>query len=202
MNKTLKIVLQTVLTIGVVVLGYLVYESIMEPVRFEKKVNARSERVVQNLKDIRSAERAYKGIYDEYTGSFDTLINFIKTGKIPVVFTIQDPEDTTFTKVITDTIDFVNVGDSLFKNRENYNVNNIRYIPFSGKSEFELAADTIKKGGVVVDVVEVKAHYNEYLKGLNEQLVINKIKSRKDIEKYPGLKFGSLKEPSTDGNWE
>lgn len=202
MNKTLKIVLQTVLTIGIVVLGYLVYESIMKPVRFEREVKARTQRVVQNLKDIRSAERAYKGIHDEYTGSFDTLVNFIKTGEIPVVYTIQDPDDTTFTKVITDTIDFVNVGDSLFKNRPGYTIENIRYIPFSKKEEFELAADTIEKGGVVVDVIEVKAHYTTFLKGLTEQLITNKVKSKKDIEKYPGLKFGSLKEPSTDGNWE
>ncbi|MGM0567099.1 MAG: hypothetical protein ACQESX_10115 [Bacteroidota bacterium] len=202
MNKTLKIVLQTALTIAIVVLAYLVYESIMTPVRFERAVDQRTEKVVQNLKDIRAVERSYKSIHDEYTGSFDTLIDFIKNGEIPVVYTVQDPDDTTFTKVITDTIDYINVGDSLFKDRADYNIQNIRYIPFSDKKEFELQADTIDKGGVVVNVVEAKAHYRDFLKGLEEQLITNKIKSREDVEKYPGLKFGSLKDPSTDGNWE
>ncbi len=202
MNKTLKIVLQTALTIAIVVLAYLVYESIMTPVRFERSVDERTEKVVQNLKDIRAAERSYKSIHDRYTGSFDTLIDFIKNGEIPVVYTVQDPDDTTFTKVITDTIDYVNVGDSLFKDRADYNIKNIRYIPFSEDKEFELDADIIEKGGSEVNVIEVKAHYKDILRGLDEQLVTNKIKSRNDIEKYPGLKFGSLKEPSTDGNWE
>ncbi len=202
MNKTLKIVLQTVLTIGILILGYLVYESIMEPVRFKKNLEDRSEKVVQRLKDIRNAQIAYKGIYDSYTGSFDTLINFVENGEIPVVYIIQDPDDTTFTKTIADTIDFINVEDSLFGNRRHFSADSLRYIPFSRGEEFELQADTIKKGGVEVDVVEVKAHYKAFLKGLEEQLIINQIKTKEDIDKYPGLKFGSLKEPSTDGNWE
>jgi len=202
MNKTLKIVLQTVLTIGILVLGYLVYESIMEPVRFNKNLKTRTNKVVQRLKDIRNAEIAYKGINDSYTGSFDTLINFVRSGEIPVVYIIQDPDDTTFTKTIANTIDYVNVQDSLFGKRKHFYVDSLRYIPFSNGEKFELQADTIKKGGVEVDVVEVKAHYKTFLKGLDRQLVINQIKTKEDIDKYPGLKFGSLKEPSTDGNWE
>lgn len=202
MNKTLKIVLQTVLTIGILVLGYLVYESIMEPVRFKKNLQDRSDKVVERLRDIRSAQTAYKGINDSYTGSFDTLINFVKNGEIPVVYIIQDPDDTTFTKTIADTIDYINVEDSLFGKKRHFHADSLRYIPFSRGEEFELQADTIKKGGVEVDVVEVKAHYKTFLKGLEEQLIINQIKKKEDIDKYPGLKFGSLKEPSTDGNWE
>jgi hypothetical protein len=48
----------------------------------------------------------------------------------------------------------------------------------------------------------VRAHYREYLKGMDKQLIINLIKSKEDIERYPGLKVGSMEEPSTDGNWE
>lgn len=202
MNKTLKIVLQTVLAIGILVLGYLVYESIMEPVRFKKNLENRSRQVVERLKDIRSAEIAYKGINDSFTGSFDTLINFVKNGEIPVVYIIQDPDDTTFTKTIADTIDYINVEDSLFGHRRHFTVDSLRYIPYGRGVEFELNADTIEKGGVEVDVIEVKAHYKDFLKGLNNQLIINQIKTKEDIDKYPGLKFGSMKEPSTDGNWE
>lgn len=202
MNKTLKIILQVVLAIGIVVLGYLVVESIMKPVRFKKAVKQREKVVVQNLKDIRSAEIAYKEIHDTYTGSFDTLTRFIKKGEIPVVHIIQDPEDTTFTKTINDTIAYANVQDSLFQNRPDFNPAKIGTIPFSDGKKFELKTDTVKKGGVSVNVIEVKAHYKTYLHGLNEQLILNRIKSREDIDKYPGLKFGSLQEPNTDGNWE
>jgi hypothetical protein len=40
------------------------------------------------------------------------------------------------------------------------------------------------------------------MKGLDKQLVLNLTKSKEDLDRYPGLKVGSMSEPSTDGNWE
>lgn len=202
MNKTLKTTLQIALTIVIVLLAYFVVESIMNPVRFKQERQRREEVVVQNLKDIRSAENAFKEIHDTYTDSFDTLKRFIKKGEIPVVNIIQDPTDTTYTKTINDTIDYVNVQDSIFRNRPDFKPEKINKIPFSDGEQFQLKADTIKEGGVTVNVIEVKAHYKHFLKGMDEQLILNRIKQRNDIDKYPGLKFGSLKERNTDGNWE
>jgi len=202
MNKTLKTILQIVLTIVIIGLAYLVVESVMNPVRFKQERQRREKVVVQNLKDIRKAENAYKDIHDTYTDSFDSLANFIKNEKIPVVNIIQDPTDTTYTKTINDTIDYVIVRDSLFNNRPDFKPDRIGEIPFSKGDKFEIKNDTIEKGGVSVNVIEVKAHYKTFLKGMDQQLILNQIKRREDIDKYPGLKFGSLKEPNTDGNWE
>ena len=71
MNKTFKIILQIALTVVIVVLSYLVVESVMNPVRFKQEKKRRENVVVQNLKDIRSAELVYKDIHDTYTDSFD-----------------------------------------------------------------------------------------------------------------------------------
>ncbi|MCF8230823.1 MAG: hypothetical protein K9J27_01445 [Bacteroidales bacterium] len=202
MNKTLKTVLQIALTIVIVLLAYFVVESIMNPVRFKQERQRREKVVIQNLKDIRSAENAYKDINDTYTDDFDSLISFIKKGEIPVVNIIQDPTDTTYTKTINDTIDYVNVQDSIFKDRSDFKPEKIDEIPYSKGEKFKIQTDTIQKGGVAVNVIEVKAHYNDFLKGMDEQLILNRIKQRKDIDRYPGLKFGSLKERNTDGNWE
>jgi len=60
----------------------------------------------------------------------------------------------------------------------------------------------IEKGGVNVHVFEAQALYDIILKGLNEQMVINLIAGKEQIEKYPGIKVGSMTEASTDGNWE
>ena len=109
-NNVVKILLLVV----IIVLAYLVYESVMRPVRFNKEVNKRSEAVIQNLKDIRSAQLAYKTIHHSYTGSFDNLVDFLRNGEIPVVKMVPDPEDTTFTKTITDTLGYIPVIDSLF----------------------------------------------------------------------------------------
>lgn len=195
-------IIKVLLLVIIFVLAYLVYESIMKPVRFNKDVTKRSDAVIQNLKDIRSAQMAYKNINSKYIGSFDTLIDFLKNGEIPVVKMVPDPTDTTFTKTITDTLGFIPVIDSLFGRRHNFDVNTLKYVPFSENVEFTLGADVIEKGGVRVNVFEAKAHYETILKGLNEQMVVNLIAGKEQIEKYPGLKVGSLIEASTDGNWE
>lgn len=199
MKKTL---LQIVLIIVAIVLGYYTYDSIMEPVRFNKEKKAREKLVVQYLKDIRSAQFIYKQLNNKYTGSFDTLIHFMDSAEIPVVKMIPDPNDTTFTLTINDTVGYVKVADSLFHNQPKIDYRKINIIPFSNGDTFEMKAGVIKKGGVQVNVFEVKAPYTSILKGMDEQLVINLIASRKEIKKYPGLKVGSMEDPSTDGNWE
>ncbi|GAB4322116.1 MAG: hypothetical protein Kow00127_14740 [Bacteroidales bacterium] len=195
-------IIKIALLIVIVVLAYLVVESVMGPVRFKKEVDKRSEAVIQNLKDIRTAQMAYKNIYGKYTGSFDTLINFIRTGEIPVVKMVPDPTDTTFTKTIRDTIGYKAVADSLFSYHKQFDPEQIRYIPYTDNVEFKMSAGVIEKGGVEVNVFEVLAPYEVFLADLDEQMVVNLIASKEQIERYPGLKVGSMVEASTDGNWE
>lgn len=197
-NNIIKVVLLAV----IVILAYLLVESIMGPVRFNKEVEKRNEVVIQNLKDIRSAQMTYKSIKGHYASSFDTLIHFLKTGEIPVVKMVPDPTDTTFTRTIRDTLGYIPVRDSLFSQRPAFDLEGIRFIPFSDNEQFQMDAGAIDKGGVEVNVFEASAHYNEFLGDLNRQLVVNLIASREDIERFPGLKVGSMTEPSTDGNWE
>ncbi len=202
MDKKLTII-NIVLVIVAILLAYMVYHSISQPVIFDNTKKERESKVVQNLKDIRSTQGLFKENYNRYTASFDTLIEFIRTGELPVVNIIPDPNDTTFTKTINDTVGYIKVLDSLFSTRQNFNVESLRYIPFSEpQQEFEIEAGYIMRGGMNVPVFEVKAHYNTYLQGLDEQRVRNAVAQRENLEKYPGLKVGSMDEASTDGNWE
>lgn len=194
--------IKVVLAIVIVILAYLVVDSVLTPLRFNKSVETRSNKVIENLKDIRTSQQFYKQFYSSYAADFDTLIMFLQSSEIPIVNKIPDPTDTTFTKTINDTVGYVKVADSLFSTRHRFTLDSLKYIPYGEGALFELKAGTIKRGGVVVPVYEVKAHYTEFLKSLDEQLTINLIKSREDIERYPGLKVGSMEEPSTDGNWE
>lgn len=195
-------VIKIVLAIIIVVLAYLIYESIMRPVRFNVATSAREDKVIAQLIDLRTSQLFYKREHSRYTGSFDTLITFLRKGEIPVVRMIPDPNDTTFSKTINDTLGYVKVADSLFSNRPNFSIDSLRYIPFSNGMEFEMASGEIDRGGIKVSVYEIKAPYSTYMKGLDRQLVINLTKSKEDTERYPGLKVGSMEEPSTDGNWE
>ncbi|MBO5957723.1 MAG: hypothetical protein J6Q39_09225 [Bacteroidales bacterium] len=202
MDKKLTII-NIALVVVAIFLAYMVYHSISQPVIFENTKTERELKVVQNLKDIRSSQGLFKENNNRYTASFDTLIEFIRTGELPVVNIIPDPNDTTFTKTINDTVGYINVLDSLFSNRPNFNVESLRYIPFSEpQQEFEIEAGYITRGGMKVPVFEVKAHYNTYLNGLDRQRIRNATAEREDLNKYPGMKVGSMTEPLTDGNWE
>jgi len=195
-------IVKVVLSIIIVVLAYLIYESIMRPVRFNSATSAREAKVIGRLIDLRTSQQFYKREHNRYTASFDTLISFLTIGEIPVIKIIPDPNDTTFTKTISDTLGYVKVADSLFHKRTNFVLDSLRYIPFSGDKQFEIAAGQIDRSGIKVSVFEIKAHYSTFLKGLDRQLVTNLIKSKEDIDRYPGLKVGSMDEPSTDGNWD
>ncbi len=204
MNKKLTII-NIALTLVAILLVYLVFDSIRQPVAFENTRRTRESEVIQNLKDIRSTQTLFKQTYNRYTASFDSLIEYVKTGELPVVNIIADPTDTTFTKTINDTVGYIKVSDSLFKNRVNFNVNDLRYIPFSNNEEFELQAGYITRGGLKVAVFEAKAPYKSYLNDEDKkfrQRVNNLRAEQEDLGKYAGLKVGSMDEASTNGNWE
>jgi hypothetical protein len=197
-----SILLQVLLLIVILVLGYLVYNSIMQPVEFNRERAHREADVVERLKDIRSAQLLFRQSNGKFANNFDTLISYIRDGEIPVVRVVPDPTDTTFTRTISDTLGFVKVADSLFHKRRGFSMQNFRYIPHSQSIEFEMDAGEIERGGVRVSVFEAKAPFITYLQGMDQQRVYNLIAHMEQIERYPGLRVGSMTEPSTDGNWE
>lgn len=200
-NKKLTII-NIVLAIVAVFLAYLVFDSVRQPVVFENTRREREIKVVQSLKDIRSTQTLFKQTYNRYTASFDSLIEYVRTGELPIVNMIPDPEDTTFTRTINDTVGYIKVIDSLFNSRENFDINSMRIVPFSQDVEFELQAGYIMRGGLKVAVFEAKTPYKSYLWDLDQQRVNNLRAEQEDLDKYAGLKVGSMDEPSTSGNWE
>jgi hypothetical protein len=195
-------IVKIVLAVVVIVLAYFLYASIMRPIRFQEQLNARNTQIVNRLKDIRTAQNFFKQFNNHYTSSFDTLIDFLQTGQIPVVKMVADPTDTTFTRSINDTIGFIKIADSLYSKRPNFKLQDLPIIPFSEGRKFEMKTDKIDKGGVIVSVIEITVPYEYYLFDLGKQDVVNLAERQKVMNRYPGLKMGSLSEASTDGNWE
>ncbi len=195
-------ILKIVLAVVVIVLGYLLYSSIMKPIRFQEELNRRNSHIVDKLKDIRTAQTFFKQFNNRYTSNFDSLFDFLRNGKIPVVKMIPDPTDTTFTRSINDTIGFIPIADSLYSKRVNFKLEEMAIIPFSEGRKFEIKTDKIDKGGTIVSVIEILVPYEYYLYDLDKQDVVNLSERQKGINRYPGIKMGSLTEASTDGNWE
>ena len=203
MKKGLSIVINIILFAIIVLLAWQVVKSIQAPIKFNKAQAERESQVVQRLIDIRNAEVLYKQATNKYTASFDTLINFCQTAEIPIVNIIPDPNDTTFTRTINDTLGYVKVMDSLRGKRENFNINDLSLVPFSDPvQKFELEAGHITRSGINVPVFEARTPYEVYLNGLDQQRVLNAKAEKESINRYAGLKVGSMEEASTDGNWE
>ena len=200
-NKNLKWI-NIGLALVAILLAYLVFDSIRQPVVFENVRKEREVQVVQSLKDIRSTQTLFKQTYNRFTGDFDSLAEYIKNGQLPVVNIVADPNDTTFTKTINDTVGFVSVFDSLFAKRDNFDINSLRVVPFSQGDVFEMQAGYIMRGGLKVAVFEAKTPYKSYLWDLDQQRVNNLRAEMEDLSKYAGLKVGSMDEPSLNGNWE
>ncbi len=202
----MKIALKIGLLIVIIVLSYMVVESIMEPVRFNEQKDIRATLVIEKLEDIRAAELAYKTFNGKYMANWDSLIYFVKNNKFPIVKEVADPNDTTNRLVIRDTLGFIPIIDSLYSKRKAFNIDQMKFVPipkefFNGET-FDLQAGTIPRGGLPLNVFECKVPYEVMLKGLDKQLIINLKKKTVEMNKYPGLQLGSMTEASTEGNWK
>jgi hypothetical protein len=212
MSPKLKSILINIVLFAVVVfLAIKVVQSIKAPIDFGNEKSLREAQVVQHLKDIRDAEIQYKQAHNKYCSNFDTLIDFCSNYEIPIIMMVPDPEDTTFTKTINDTLGYVKVLDSLFGKREGFNIKDLCNVPFSDPvTKFELHDSIIKRGGINVPVFEAKTPFEVYLAKPGAKFTEKEWKTRVDnakaeleqLDKYAGLKVGSLEEASTDGNWE
>lgn len=211
MKKGLSIIINIVLFAIIVVLAMQVIKSIQAPIKFNKEQKVRETQVVERLIDIRNAEVLYKNATSQYTNSFDSLIAFCQTAEIPIVKIVPDPDDTTFTRTINDTIGFVKVMDSLKAGRDNFSINDIKWVPFSQpKQQFELEAGSIQRNGIGIPVFEARTPYEVYLATPGAAFSEKEWNQRRDnakaekenINRYAGLKVGSMEEATTDGNWE
>ena len=199
----MRTVIQIILFAAICVVAYFVIESVQKPIRFNNETKKRYDATVQRLKDIRTAQVAFRSEYKKYTGSFDTLIDFLRTDSFSVVMQIGDEDDSvavTTGGIIRKTIR-VSVLDSLFK--KGYNVDSLRYVPFSQGVEFELGTANLTAGNVDVNVFEAKIPFDVLLKGLDPQLLVNYNADRLKKTGYAGLKVGSLTETTNNaGNFE
>ena len=81
-KKIVNKLIQTVMIIGIIVLTVFIFRSIMRPEKFKMMASDRRDVVVEKLKDIRTAQIAFKNVYGKYANDFDTLIDFLKNGKV------------------------------------------------------------------------------------------------------------------------
>jgi len=196
MERKIRLVLWA-LVLG---LGYALFNTIMNPIRFNKEKKDRSADVIERLKDVRKAQIAFKEVNRFYAQSFNELIPFVDSGKFTIVQR-RDEELKYYNKVYreyqlkdttyVDTLGYASIKDSIFG--ADYNLEKLRFIPHTENVELKLRAGKIKSGKLNVHVFEARAPKEEYLVGLDEDLVKNAAKD---------LVVGSMTSAKINGNWE
>ena len=208
---TMKLGIQVVLWIASIFFAYKIYDSISGPITFNQTKIKRYSKVINVMKDIRTAQIAHKDVKGVYANNFDSLIKFIDEG----IFTLLEKRDSSYLEydrtyridmlrevIVTDTLGFVAVKDSLFQTSDRYK--KMSNIPIEGlqDSVFKISSTIINKNGYKVPVFEVKVLKSTLLFDQDQDLVKQENETVSvDGVNGPEIILGSLTNVSTNGNW-
>jgi hypothetical protein len=192
----MKLIINIILSLAVLGLAYWLFVIINKPIQKKKLYKLKKEAITTRLIEGKEAQDIFKKANDSFATNWNDLIGTIKTKKIQIVKQIGDPNDSTV-QVITDT-SYVPLLDSLqrvlaveFDEIPNYkfNIDSLKFIPYTDKKEFEIYGGNINQNGVPVPVFEI-SEVEPYISILLP-----------DAEEKP-LKVGSRNEAIYDGNWK
>jgi hypothetical protein len=219
-DKNRKIV-SLFLWIIILIFGFLTVKSILKPIQFEEDKKERFQLAVNKLLDLKKAQVGYKSLHGKYAASFDELIKFIESERFAIIqrkdtSVIDRARNAAFglnvgadgvggyfkDVVIIDTLGYIGVRDSLFKNSDSYKslgmvkINNKLSVPVDMKT------GEVDRKGIKLSTFQAIVDKNKILEGLDEDLIAAE-KKKKEIDEITGdiIKLGSLEEVSTTGNW-
>jgi membrane protein implicated in regulation of membrane protease activity len=198
LSRKLALIVGGVMGVISIILAYLDYKSIKDPIDFNKEKERRYAHVIQRLQDIREAQVAYKESTGYYTASWDSLIGFLKYDSVPVVKSIGTVPDSLIGKggekraielgiVSKDTLfepaSVIAFDDKYMQKRvHGLEIDSLPFIPFTNGAKFEMQADTLIKNRLEVPVFQVT--------------------DAKPFDPGKVLQVGSISEPKVSGNWE
>ena len=78
MNAT-KIIIRTLLVIGVIFMAFICVKSVVTPIQFEEERAVRETKVIANLISLRTAEAQFRLDKGYFTADLDSLIDYLKT---------------------------------------------------------------------------------------------------------------------------
>lgn len=228
----MKTVINLVLAACAIGLIYICYGSIMGPINFDETKKAREKEIIARLIDIRKAQQEYRSLHQgAYTDNFDSLIDFVKTAKLPFIMKVGTLTDDQLNNGMTekkameiinkakrtnkwdevekeglqnfrrDTM-WVSVMDTIFA--KGFNPDSLPYVPYGNGAKFELAIrkDTTK-AGAPLNLFQAQVAYDVYLGDLNHQELVNLKDVQTKLGKYCGLRVGDIEQPNNGaGNWE
>jgi len=209
----MKIALRILLLAAIALLVYMCVNSILSSTTFTKEKDARELLIRDRLIAIRNVQNGFRNMYGVYSDNFDSLQRFLNEDRIP--FLIKEGELTTeqlksgLTEkeaaekgIIRRDTNWVLAKDTLLP--AGYNISALGKVPGFENFTFDLDTATLSSNaGYIIPVFEAGVSYDIYLSDLDRQLLINLKDEKKKLNRYPGLRVGSITEINNNaGNWE
>ena len=192
-----KTIINTALLLVSIGLAYYLVKIIKDPIKFDKESAIRKEVVINRLKDVRTAQLAYKDLKGNFAGNFNTLINTLKNEDFPKVKIIGNPDAAEADTSIV--VEYDTTWIPMFEHAfgEGYpkdSLDFLRWVPYSdNKVELEIAAGIITENRTVkLPVFEVSAPEEIVYAGLFKE----------KIDYDHKFTVGSLTKATYSGNWE
>ncbi|MDA8571525.1 hypothetical protein N9K91_06460 [Schleiferiaceae bacterium] len=203
MNPKVQLGIKAVLIVMCLFLTVRIYQSIMQPIKFQRIERSRLCDITEQLENIREAQLAYKSEMGSYCASIQELVGFVDTGYISII----ERKDTSFMyydkiyqkemnkdSVIIRVLGQEKVSMQLFG--EGFIAESLRHISGTDSS-FTMDASEINKNGVDVATFEVSAPYKVIFADIAEEFPQAYGKAENN-----SLTIGSLTEPTISGNYE
>jgi hypothetical protein len=188
-------------------------QSILTPIDFTKQLELREDAIVERLINIRDAQIGYRNSHGVYAANFEELQKFLNETKLPFLIKEGELTDDQLKEGLTEQeavkkgiikrdTNWVLAKDTILG--VNYDVASIGKVPGFETHMFRLDTATISStSGYTVPVFECTVPYDVYLGDLDPQLLFNLKDKNSKLNRYLGLRVGSITEINNNaGNWE
>lgn len=176
--------------------------SLQNDIEFERVYLDRENVVKEHILKLRDLQVAHLKEKLHYAENCSQLIRFAKQDSIQIVKFLVNQNDTNAVNnalkggsALIDTI-YIPVADKIYGKGNNINLDSICYIPFS-KDTFSIKIGYVERNGKEIKVMLIQTEKRIFVENLDifpenfDNLVAPK----------PTLTVGSLREPTTEGNW-
>src|SRR5688572_9189178 len=106
-------------------LAWFLYDNINDTIEFKEAIVSTEKQITDKLEIIREAEKAFLEQHGHYTSNWDSLINFIESGKVPITLRTEKITQLSYgeekVELVVDTIGFMPAKDRIFK--KTYTIN-------------------------------------------------------------------------------
>ncbi|WP_338764681.1 hypothetical protein WAF17_00070 [Bernardetia sp. ABR2-2B] len=188
-------------------LSYALFDNIRTSIEQEQLIIESEARVIERLKIIREAQKTYQLRYGRYAASWDSLEQFMKEG---VIYNVSKrevviPKDKIRTletyylgdsvRTFYDTLGTIPAITRVFEEgKPTFSLDSMEYIPGKGDKKFKMFVEKKPTGKT-----DILADYIEVI----DPFPFNPERSDENMNRRTKfLRFGSLNEVSTVGNWE